>query len=173
MIIEDSAQALGSKFKNKNAGTFGSAGAFSFYPAKVLPCLGDGGIVVTNDDSMAEKIYALHEHGRDKNGEMTGWGMNSRLDNMQAAFLNFFLSIYDSEIVSKRRELAEHYHQRLKDCGSIQLPPLQAQRPTISMFFKTMRSNLKTVIPCSNIFLNRVSELLGNGMGRRFTSFRN
>ena len=90
LIIEDSAQALGSKFKNKNAGTFGSAGAFSFYPAKVLPCLGDGGIVVTNDDSMAEKIYAPHEHGRDKNGEMTGWGMNSRLDNMQAAFLNFF-----------------------------------------------------------------------------------
>ena len=123
IVIEDSAQALGSKYKGQSAGTFGLAGAFSFYPAKVLPCFGDGGMVVTNDDVMAEKLYALHEHGRNKEGQMTGWGMNSRLDNLQAAFLNFFINLYDDQIVSKRRHIASIYQDRLQGNPHIHLPP--------------------------------------------------
>ena len=81
-VVEDAAQALGSKFKGKHAGTFGHASAISFYPAKVLGCLGDGGGILTNDYNLFDKMYQLHDHGRDKNGEQKSWGRNSRLDNL-------------------------------------------------------------------------------------------
>ena len=77
IIIEDAAQALSSKFRGKCAGTFGLAGTFSFYPAKVLGCFGDGGAVVTNDDEMARKLYLLRDHGRNDEGEVVTWGTNS------------------------------------------------------------------------------------------------
>jgi dTDP-4-amino-4,6-dideoxygalactose transaminase len=121
LVIEDAAQALGSRFKDKCAGAFGLAGAISFYPAKVLGCLGDGGMVITNDDEFAEKIYALHEHGRDKDGKMLGWGFNSRLDNLQAAFLSVIFKEYDV-IVKRRRDIAFLYQQYLGDVKEILLP---------------------------------------------------
>ena len=71
IIIEDSAQALGSKFKGQSAGTFGAAGCFSFYPAKTLGCLGDGGCLITNDDKIYETALLLRDHGRDQNGDVT------------------------------------------------------------------------------------------------------
>ena len=88
-IIEDSAQALGSKFRNRFAGTFGSAGTCSFYPSKTLGCFGDGGAVITNDDDVADHVKLLRDHGRSMNGEVIEWGYNSRLDNLQAAILNY------------------------------------------------------------------------------------
>ncbi|MFH1728856.1 MAG: DegT/DnrJ/EryC1/StrS family aminotransferase [Pseudomonadota bacterium] len=121
-VIEDAAQALGSKYKDKFAGTFGKAAAFSFYPAKILGCFGDGGIVVTNDDDIADKIYQLHEHGRDKNGEIKSWGYNSRLDNLQAAILNFIFDEYD-EIIARRRHVASLYQKYLLPVESLLLPP--------------------------------------------------
>jgi len=123
LIIEDAAQSLGSMFNGIHAGTFGLAAAFSFYPAKVLPCLGDGGCVVTNDDSIAEEIHFLRNHGRRADGSVAKWGLNSRLDNLQAAFLSFFLSIYDEEVIQKRRRLAAVYQERLNDIPNILLPP--------------------------------------------------
>src|ERR1019366_9079263 len=63
-LLEDSSQALGARFKGRNAGRIGLAGVFSFYPAKVLGCFGDGGIAVTNDDNLAERIRLLRDHGR-------------------------------------------------------------------------------------------------------------
>ncbi len=122
IIIEDAAQGLGSQYKNKFAGTFGKAGAFSFYPAKLLGCFGDGGAVVTNDDQVAEKIFLLRDHGRNKDGEIICWGTNSRLDNMQAAILNIKFKTYKKDLY-RRREIALIYNEALKDIKELKLPP--------------------------------------------------
>lgn len=122
LIIEDAAQALGSRFRDKYAGTFGVAATFSFYPAKLLGCFGDGGAVVTNDDNVAKKISLLRDHGRNQAGEVVAWGTNSRLDNIQAAILNLKLKTFHKDI-DKRREIASMYHQALKDIEDIILPP--------------------------------------------------
>jgi dTDP-4-amino-4,6-dideoxygalactose transaminase len=122
LIIEDAAQSFGAKYKGVKTGTFGLAAAFSFYPAKVLPCLGDGGCVVTNSDDIAREVRFLRNHGRNEDGSIAKWGINSRLDNLQAAFLKFFLSIYD-EFIEKRRHIATIYHDRLGDVSEIVLPP--------------------------------------------------
>jgi dTDP-4-amino-4,6-dideoxygalactose transaminase len=121
-IVEDAAQALGSRFRNKPAGTFGIASSFSLYPAKVLGCLGDGGLVVTDDDAVADKIHQLRDHGRNRVGEVAGWGMNSRLDNLQAAVLHLQFRDYDA-IVRHRRALAAEYHLQLRDITELVLPP--------------------------------------------------
>lgn len=122
-IIEDSAQALGSKFKEKSAGTFGKAGMISFYPAKVLGCFGDGGAIVTNDTEMFEKMTLMREHGRDpKSGQVVSWGMNSRLDNMQAAILDVQLKHYP-EVMKRRRAIASLYQEGLSSLSQVHLPP--------------------------------------------------
>ncbi len=121
-IIEDAAQGLGSQFKDRFAGTFGVAGTISFYPAKLLGCYGDGGAVVTNDDQIAEQVYLLRDHGRNKDGVVVTWGYNSRLDNMQAAILNFKLKSYGEE-VGRRREIAARYDHGLHDLHTMTLPP--------------------------------------------------
>ncbi|OVE79871.1 cell wall biogenesis protein, partial [bacterium I07] len=108
IIIEDSAQGLGSQFKGKMAGTFGLTGTYSFYPAKVLGCFGDGGAVVTNNDGIAKKIKLLRDHGRDDDGEIQTWGFNSRLDNIQAAILLAKMKSFPQEL-ERRREIANLY----------------------------------------------------------------
>ncbi len=127
-VVEDSAQALGSRFKGQHAGTFGHAGAFSFFPAKVLGCLGDGGGVVINDFNLFDKVYQLHDHGRDINGEVRSWGRNSRLDNLQAAILNHRIKSYD-QIIARRRAVASMYQQQLGDLEELQLPPAPDANP--------------------------------------------
>jgi len=122
LIIEDAAQALGSKFKGKCAGTFGFAGSISLYPAKVLGCFGDGGLIFTNDDKNHAIIKQLRDHGRDDDGLVVRWGMNSRLDNLNAAVLLTKLSIYPQEI-ERRRQLARLYHDGLSELEDLMLPP--------------------------------------------------
>ncbi|MFZ1936103.1 MAG: DegT/DnrJ/EryC1/StrS family aminotransferase [Thermoguttaceae bacterium] len=123
MIVEDAAQALGSKFKGRSAGTFGVGGAISFYPAKTLGCLGDGGCAMTDDDGIHEKLVLLRDHGRDAaSGDVVLWGLNSRLDNLQAAILNFNLRRYDRQI-ARRREIAARYRSRLGGLAQLRLPP--------------------------------------------------
>lgn len=121
-VVEDAAQALGSRFQGRLAGTFGAASAFSFYPAKVLGCLGDGGLVVTNDDAVADSLHQLRDHGRDRDGDVASWGLNSRLDNLQAAFLHLQLRRYD-EAIRVRRTLAAAYHEALGTVPEVVLPP--------------------------------------------------
>jgi dTDP-4-amino-4,6-dideoxygalactose transaminase len=128
VIIEDAAQGLGSKFKGRCAGTFGIAAAISFYPAKVLGCLGDGGAVITNDAAVYERIYQMRDHGRSTSGEIVSWGLNSRLDNLQAAFLDFQLKKYEG-VMFRRRQLAALYTERLKDVAEIVLPPAPDSDP--------------------------------------------
>ena len=121
-IIEDSAQALGSHFKGRYAGTFGAAGTFSFYPAKLLGCFGDGGALVTNDDDLARQVRLMRDHGRDESGHVVAWGLNSRLDNLHAALLNYKFKTYH-EAIQRRREIASLYDQELRDVSELVLPP--------------------------------------------------
>lgn len=122
IIIEDAAQALGSKFAGKCAGTFGLAGSISLYPAKVLGCFGDGGLLFTDDDAMYERLYQMRDHGRNKEGEVVCWGVNSRLDNLQAAVLLVKMKHYPQEI-ERRRHIARIYNDRLSNIESLFLPP--------------------------------------------------
>lgn len=122
LIVEDAAQGLGSKFKGRCAGTFGAAGTFSFYPAKVLGCFGDGGAVVSNDDAVARQIALLRDHGRDNEGRVVAWGFNSRLDNLQAAILGFKLKNFSRDI-ARRRQIAAQYQSGLGDLKQLVLPP--------------------------------------------------
>ena len=121
-IIEDAAQALGSKFRGRCAGTFGLAGMISLYPAKLLGCLGDGGLVMTNDDAMAEQLRLLRDHGRSAEGEVVAWGVNSRLDTVQAAVLLAKFKHYPAEI-ARRREIAARYRDGLSGLDDLTLPP--------------------------------------------------
>jgi dTDP-4-amino-4,6-dideoxygalactose transaminase len=126
LIIEDAAQALGSTYKGRMAGTFGLAAAISFYPAKILGCLGDGGAVVTNDDEVARTIRLLRDHGRNEQGEVERWGLNSRLDNFQAAVLDFQFKDYAS-IIAHRRAVAAAYEEGLRNLSQVSLPPSPAE----------------------------------------------
>jgi dTDP-4-amino-4,6-dideoxygalactose transaminase len=121
LIIEDAAQALGSRYMGRLAGTFGLAAAISFYPAKILGCFGDGGAVVTNDDAVARQVRLLRDHGRNQEGEVEMWGLNSRLDNFQAAVLDFQFRDY-GDIIAHRRAIASVYQNGLGDMRQIVLP---------------------------------------------------
>ena len=125
MIVEDAAQALGSQYGGRCAGTFGKFGTISFYPAKLLGCFGDGGAIVTNDDDVAAQIKLLRDHGRNDEGRVVAWGYNSRLDNLQAAILNFKLKTFSQDI-SRRRTIASMYQDGLGDLAELSLPPAPA-----------------------------------------------
>jgi dTDP-4-amino-4,6-dideoxygalactose transaminase len=125
LVIEDAAQGLGAALGEHKGGTFGLAGCFSFYPAKILGVFGDGGAVVTNDAAFAEKIRALRNGGRLPNGELIGWGWNSRLDNLHAAILNIKLRLLPAWI-ERRREIASRYHSALAGLPGLVLPPAPA-----------------------------------------------
>jgi dTDP-4-amino-4,6-dideoxygalactose transaminase len=121
-IVEDAAQALGSRFCGRAAGSFGAAAAISFFPAKTLGCLGDGGAVVTNSRQIYERVVQLRDHGRGADGEIVSWGLNSRLDNLQAAILDFRLASYP-QAIERRRKLAGLYRDRLQTVREVRLPP--------------------------------------------------
>jgi len=122
VIIEDSAQAIGAAYRGRGAGTFGLAGCFSFYPAKLLGAFGDAGAVVTDDEAFAEKIRMLRNHGRGKGTDITFWGLNCRMDNLHAAILDFKLTRLGGRI-KRRREIARLYHEGLSGLDELKLPP--------------------------------------------------
>ncbi|OGT97353.1 MAG: aminotransferase [Geobacteraceae bacterium GWB2_52_12] len=113
-VFEDCAQAHGAALHEKKAGTFGDCSAFSFYPTKNLGALGDAGAVVTNDAACATKIRALRNYGSSEKYYNEVVGMNSRLDEIQAAFLSVKLPELD-RINRHKRKLAAHYHRGLRD----------------------------------------------------------
>ncbi|MBQ3034188.1 MAG: DegT/DnrJ/EryC1/StrS family aminotransferase [Deferribacterales bacterium] len=108
MLFEDAAQSHGSFHGDKLAGNLGCAAGFSFYPGKNLGCLGDGGAVTTNNKELAEKITAIRNYGSHKKYENTYIGLNSRLDEIQAAVLNVKLKYLDSDN-SIRQKIAADY----------------------------------------------------------------
>ncbi|MCL6493516.1 MAG: DegT/DnrJ/EryC1/StrS family aminotransferase [Ignavibacterium sp.] len=114
VLIEDCAQSHGAKFKNKLTGTFGEFGAFSFYPTKNLGALGDAGAVITDSEIFAERLKKLRNYGSSKKYFNDVIGFNSRLDELQAAFLSVKLKYLD-EINLHKRKLAKIYLDNLKD----------------------------------------------------------
>ncbi len=108
LVLEDSAQAHGAAFNGKKAGNWGHASGFSFYPGKNLGALGDAGAVTTNDDELAKTIRALGNYGSHKKYENLYQGVNSRLDEMQAAMLRVKLHHLDTE-TQRRKEIALAY----------------------------------------------------------------
>lgn len=133
MVFEDSAQALGAKYKNLSAGTFGAFGTLSFYPAKTMGCFGDGGALITNDENVYKKAKMIRDHGRDDNGEFVMWGRNCRLDNLQAAFLVHRLSKI-SEDIERRRQIAKKYDDALSSNPNLYLPPKPSDGPHFDAF---------------------------------------
>lgn len=133
IVIEDSAQALGGAYDGQRGGSFGLAGCFSFYPAKLLGAYGDGGAVTTNDEELAGKLRSLRDHGRLAGGELAGWSFNSRLDNLQAALLDLKLSRLP-EWIARRRALAALYHERLSGLSQLRLPPPPVDGPYFDIF---------------------------------------
>lgn len=107
-VVEDSAQAHGATYKGKRAGSFGDAAGFSFYPGKNLGALGDAGAVVTSDAALAEKVRALGNYGSDYKYHHIYKGNNSRLDELQAAFLAAKLPLLD-RMNADRRRIAGRY----------------------------------------------------------------
>jgi dTDP-3-amino-3,4,6-trideoxy-alpha-D-glucose transaminase len=109
-VIEDAAQAVGGGLGGTKAGALGDAATFSFFPSKNLPCLGDGGAIVTNDDELAEAARILRFHGSKDKTTFTAVGWNSRLDELQAAVLRVLLPELDGWI-DRRRGVAEAYER--------------------------------------------------------------
>jgi len=121
-VIEDAAQSLGAKFKGQGAGSFGTAGCFSFYPFKSLGGLGDGGAVTTNDPAVARLATLLRFNGEDRQtGDFHYHGYTALLDNVQAAVLDVKLRHLPSWI-NHRRKIATLYRQGLKEIQGLRLP---------------------------------------------------
>ncbi len=111
-LIEDAAQGHGSIFINKKLGKFGDVGCFSFYPTKNLGAIGDGGAIVTNNAKLATLAYKLRDYGQKRKNLHTEYGLNSRLDEIQAGILLIKLKYLDSDN-EKRRNLAREYMNNL------------------------------------------------------------
>jgi len=121
LVIEDAAQAHGAEnTEGKKTGNLGDAAAFSFYPGKNLGALGDGGAVTTNDDELAKMIRVLRNYGSDKKYHHKYKGMNSRLDELQAAVLSVKLKYLGADN-EKRRDIARRYLKEIKN-NRIDLP---------------------------------------------------
>jgi dTDP-4-amino-4,6-dideoxygalactose transaminase len=111
-VLEDVAQAHGARYKGRRVGALGDAGAFSFYPGKNLGALGDGGAIVTNDDELADKFRVLRNYGSRIKYHNEVKGFNSRLDELQAAFLREKLALLDDWNL-RRRDVAARYLKEL------------------------------------------------------------
>lgn len=116
LVLEDAAQAHGATLDGRKAGSWGHAAGFSFYPGKNLGALGDAGAVTTNDEELAQTIRALGNYGSHKKYENLYQGVNSRLDEMQAAFLRVKLRNLEAETL-RRREIALNYVQQIDNPG--------------------------------------------------------
>ncbi len=128
-IVEDCAQSIGSAYRGKKTGTFGIAGTFSFFPSKNLGCFGDGGMVTTNDDAVADGIRMYRNHGSSKQYYHDVVGINSRLDELQAVILRVKLKHLD-EYNSNRTRVAQTYN-RLLEGSRFETPQIPEDRDHI------------------------------------------
>lgn len=125
LVVEDCAQAHGASLGGRSAGRFGHAASWSFYPTKNLGALGDGGLVTTDDAAVAERLRRLRVYGYVGRNDAREIGMNSRLDELQAAFLSERLKRL-SEGNARRAALAARYGARLGGDGRVRVPPTAA-----------------------------------------------
>lgn len=128
-VIEDAAQAIGAEYKGRKAGTMGDFGCFSFFPSKNLGAYGDGGMVITNNKKLAEKIRLLRNHGSSSKEKYLNLilGTNSRLDAIQAAILRVKLK-YLKKWNEKRLKIAKYYNRNLKGVEDIRIPEILPNR---------------------------------------------
>lgn len=170
MLFEDSAQALGAKYKNLHAGNFGMGGCFSFYPAKILGCLGDGGAVITNNKKIYNRILALRDHGR-INNDIKVWGLNARLDNIEAAVLSYLLNKVP-KFIEKRRSLANIYNNELKKIKEIKLPPCNYKNSDNFDVFQNYEINaIRSNALCKYLNLKKIGTLRQWG-GKSLNNFK-
>jgi dTDP-4-amino-4,6-dideoxygalactose transaminase len=151
-VVEDCAQAHGSEMGGRKVGSWGDVGAFSFYPTKNLGALGDGGLVVTGDEGLAEQVRLLRQYGWKERFVSLVPGMNSRLDELQAAVLRIKLKYLDEEN-DKRRGLARVYCELLKQTSAI-MPETQPDGRHVFHQFVIRtpgRDELKTELAASGI----------------------
>ena len=120
-VIEDAAQAHGATYRGRKAGSLGDAAGFSFYPGKNLGALGDGGAVTTGDEQLAEVISTLRNYGSQKRYHNKYQGMNSRLDEIQAAVLRVKLKYLDED-TERRRKVAGAYLSGIKNFAGLEIP---------------------------------------------------
>jgi len=123
-VIEDAAQAVGAEYKGKKVGAWGDTACVSFYPTKNLSCLGDGGIIVTDDEQLMEILRRLRVHGSSEQYRYISLGYSNRLDELQAAFLRIKLRHLD-EWNRRRRILAKKYDEALAEY--VQIPVVDAE----------------------------------------------
>lgn len=121
LIVEDACQAHLSLYRGKYVGHFGLAAAFSFYPGKNLGAYGEAGAVTTNDDAFAQKLRVMRDHGQTKKYHHVMWGLNYRIDGMQAAVLNVKIPHLISW-TRARREHAHRYSEKLSEVGDVLTP---------------------------------------------------
>jgi dTDP-4-amino-4,6-dideoxygalactose transaminase len=121
LLIEDACQAHGARFKGKRVGSWGAAACFSFYPGKNLGAYGDGGMIVTNDSKIADKLRILRNVGQREKYQHVMIGFNRRLDNLQAAVLRVKLPHLEGWNAA-RRKAAQLYRQGLKDAADVATP---------------------------------------------------
>ncbi|HEY1075963.1 MAG TPA: DegT/DnrJ/EryC1/StrS family aminotransferase [Fontimonas sp.] len=138
-IVEDCAQAVGSRLEGRPAGSWGHCGAFSFYPTKNLGAIGDAGAVVAQDAATIDKVRLLRQYGWVERYSSSIEGMNSRLDEMQAAILRIKLSALEADNL-RRREIAARYRSRLRNCAMLRVP-LQDDQPDHSYHQFVVRSS--------------------------------
>ena len=132
-IVEDCAQSHGAKFCSKKAGSMSDMAAFSFYPTKVLGCFGDGGMVITDDERLYERVKRLRFYGMEETYYSKEHGYNSRLDELQAAILLSKLLRLD-EYISKRRHLAKQYDKLLVETGLILPKTMQGNKHAFYLY---------------------------------------
>jgi aminotransferase EvaB len=121
-VVEDACQAILAEFDGKRAGTWGMAAGFSLHPLKNLNIWGDGGVVVTDDDAVAERLRLLRNHGLKDRDTVEILGYNSRLDSLQAIVANWLIGSVD-EITSQRIENAAFYDEHFSQVPQIRVPP--------------------------------------------------
>lgn len=122
-VIEDAAQALGAEMLGKKAGSYGIAGCFSFYPAKILGAYGDAGALATDDKEMYKYVKDCRNHFKE---DARDWGVNSRMDNLQAVVLNVRFK-YLPDMLARRKEIAEMYHEGLKNLLLARPPQIEGR----------------------------------------------
>ncbi len=150
VIVEDFAQSVGAEIEGRKTGSLGRINAASFYPTKTLGAMGDGGIITTDDRKLAERCRSLRNYGFTKDGRHTIIGYNSRLDEMQAAFLSTKIRWLDIWI-NERRSIAEKYRDNLSGIPGLKLPEYQRSAlpahhifPVLSKKREALREHLQT-----------------------------
>ena len=144
-IIEDAAQSVGSLYKNRKAGSIGDIGCFSLFPLKNLGGIGDGGIITTNNEKIANKLKILRNHGLKNRDELEVVGINSRLDTINAIILNERLKVLDKIILerNKKAKLYKYYLESVKEIKLQKIPDYKYHSYHVLMIIAENRDKLR------------------------------